>query len=157
MPPDDVQITVREATVADLTAIVHHRRSMFRDMGTEGVVLDEITRNSAPLIDRGLREGWYHGWLAVAGEEVAAGAGVMVYDWPAGPLDPQQAKRAYSLNVFTEPKFRRLGLARNLTETAIEWARRAGFKVLWLHASEFGRPIYEKLGFEQTNEMKLRL
>lgn len=131
---------------------------MFRDMGgTDQATLDRIARNSRPFIERGLREDWYHGWLAITGEEVAAGAGVMVYDWPAGPLDPDQTRRAYLLNVFTEPKFRGLGLARKLTEIAIDWARSAGFKVLWLHASEQGRPIYEKLGFDQTNEMKLRL
>jgi GNAT superfamily N-acetyltransferase len=90
-------------------------------------------------------------------DEVAAGAGVIVYDWPSGPLDPEQSKRAYLLNVFTETKFRRLGLAKALTDVAMQWARSAGFKVLWLHASDFGRPLYEKLGFENTNEMKIKL
>jgi GNAT superfamily N-acetyltransferase len=151
------QIAIREATLADLATIVAHRRGMFRDMGSEEATLDKIAKNSAPYIERGLREGWYRGWLAVANAGVVAGAGVIIYDWPTGPLDPEQTKRAYLLNVYTEPDFRRLGLARKLTEIAMEWARAAGFNVLWLHASEQGRPVYEKLGFEQTNEMKIKL
>ena len=150
-------ITIREATVADLEIIVAHRRNMFRDMGTEPALLEKIARNSRPFIERGLREGWYHGWLAAASGEIAAGAGVMVYGWPTGPLDPDATKRAYFLNVFTEPKFRQRGLARKLTDVAIEWTRKQGFKVLWLHASDQGRPIYENLGFEQTNEMRITL
>jgi len=27
----------------------------------------------------------------------------------------------------------------------------------WMHASPFGRPLYESLGFEPTNEMRLHL
>jgi hypothetical protein len=109
------QITIREATLADLATVVGHRRSMFRDMGIEESILDKIGRNSAPYIERGLREGWYRGWLAVANSQVVAGAGIIVYDWPTGPLDPEQAKRAYLLNVYTEPAFRKLGLAQKLT------------------------------------------
>lgn len=151
------EIPIRRATLADLATVVSHRRGMFRDMGTDAATLDAIERNSRPYIKRGLSEGWYHGWLAVAQSEVAAGAGVIVYDWPTGPLDPEQTKRAYLLNVYTEPKFRRRGLARELTKVAIEWARAQGFKVLWLHASSHGRPLYEDMGFEQTNEMNMKL
>jgi len=145
------------ATLTDLATVVSHRRGMFRDMGIDAATLDSIERNSRPYLERGLREGWYHGWLALLGEVVAAGAGVIVYDWPSGPTDPEQTKRAYLLNVYTEPEFRRRGLARKLTDIAIEWTRAQGFKVLWLHASDSGRPLYESMGFEQTNEMKIKL
>ena len=151
------QIEIRKATVADLAAIVNHRCGMFRDLGTDTAALDAIERNSKPYIERGLREGWYQGWLAIAYSEVAAGAGVIIYDWPTGPLDPEQTQRAYLLNVYTEAKFRRRGLARKLTELAIEWTRAQGFKVLWLHASDSGRPLYESMGFEETNEMNIKL
>jgi hypothetical protein len=30
-------------------------------------------------------------------------------------------------------------------------------RTVWLHASEEGRPLYEKMGFVATNEMKLVL
>src|SRR5207237_8857779 len=91
-------IKIRVATPNDLAAIVRHRRNMFRDdLGSSAVALNAMERTSAPFIERGLREGWYHGWLAVAG------AGVIVYDWPSNPKAPKQTQRAYLLNVYTEP------------------------------------------------------
>ena len=55
--------------------------------------------------------------------------------------------------MFTERAWRRRGLARRLMELAIEWARVKGVAKLVLHASPQGRPLYERLGFEPTNEM----
>jgi GNAT superfamily N-acetyltransferase len=54
-----------------------------------------------------------------------------------------------------EPHHRRKGLARNITDALIEWCKQNGFQSVALHASEFGRGLYEKLGFRPTNEMRL--
>jgi ribosomal protein S18 acetylase RimI-like enzyme len=63
--------------------------------------------------------------------------------------------RAYLLNFYVDPAFRGRGYARELLETAVGDARRRGIKVVSLHASKFGRPLYESSGFETTNEMRL--
>lgn len=91
-----------------------------------------------------------------AGEQIAAGLGVWLLDWPPGPtsLAPY---RAYILNVYTEPAHRRQGLARRLVETALAWSQAQGIEVAMLHASDQGRPVYAALGFVPTNEMRLSL
>ena len=61
------------------------------------------------------------------------------------------------LNVYTNPEHRGRGLARMLMEHILGWARAQGFATVELHASDEGRPLYEKLGFGQTNEMRLVL
>lgn len=151
--------TVRETAPGDLEEILLHRRMMFYDMGyQESSVLDRMVHTSRPCIERYLEEGSYRGWFAVnAQNRVAAGVGVLITDLVSGPLSPEQTCRPYLLNVYTYPEFRQQGLARMLTEQAIEWCRSEGFKILWLHASEYGRPLYESLGFVATNEMKLVL
>jgi ribosomal protein S18 acetylase RimI-like enzyme len=88
---------------------------------------------------------------------VVAGAGLLITDWVAHPLSPHDPRRAYVLNVYTDPEFRQRGLAKQLMRTIIETCRSEGFRAVWLHASEHGRPIYSSLGFEPTNEMKLVL
>ncbi len=61
------------------------------------------------------------------------------------------------LNVFTEPEWRRRGLARLLIEEIIAWARQQRLDTLALHAtSDDGLHLYEELGFVRTSEMELR-
>ena len=104
-----------------------------------------------------LGRGDYLGWFAQTAEvEVVGGAGVWVMDWPPLPRHPGD-RRANILNVYVQPQFRRRGLARRLTQTAIDWCRQAGLRVIVLHASAAGRPVYEALGFTPTNEMRLVL
>ena len=66
------------------------------------------------------------------------------------------ASRAMILNMFVEPHYRRRGIARSLMEVMIlAWCKSAGYSYVGLHASDEGRPLYESLGFQPTNEMRL--
>ncbi len=56
-----------------------------------------------------------------------------------------------------EPEHRRRGIARALVERAIGWVREQGIVEVRLHASDQGRPLYEGIGFRQTNEMRMML
>ena len=150
--------TIRRATVEDISIIVHHRKMMFTDMGLDDHAL--IDRMEAPfrvwLAER-LANRTYHGWFAVGVDgQVIGGAGLWIYNWIPSPLAPQTA-RGYILNVYTEPGHRQQGIARRLVEEILEYCREQGLKNVLLHASAQGRPIYESLGFEQTNELRIRL
>ena len=151
------EITIREATPSDSAIILRHRRSMFRDMG-EGTVeeLDRMVEVAGPWLARALADGSYHHWLALDGSgRVAGGGGVLLCPWPASPQDPC-TERAVILNVFTEPEFRKRGIARQVMLAILAWVRQQGLRSVNLHASKEGRTLYEKLGFEATNEMRLR-
>ena len=151
------ELQIREVTQDDLEEILVHRRRMFEDMGHRDViVLDEIVRSSRPVLREFLREGSYVGWFVVAAQgRVAAGAGLLISPSLSGPFAPNRTERVYLWNVYTYAEFRKRGLARMLTRRSIDYCRERGHKILWLHASEYGRPIYESLGFEPTNEMRL--
>ena len=71
------------------------------------------------------------------------------------PRDPC-IQRAVILNVYTEPEFRKRGIARQVMLTILAWVKERGFRAVNLHASAEGRHLYEKLGFEATNEMRLK-
>jgi GNAT superfamily N-acetyltransferase len=149
---------IRAATATDLEVILHHRRAMFEDMGYRDPAALEATRaSSEPFIRQGLAEGFYRGWLAEEGAgRVVAGGGLIVHPWLGHPASPQ-TRRAYILNVYTEPEYRRHGLARRIMEAILDWCRAEGFAGVALHASDQGRVLYEALGFKATNEMRLDL
>lgn len=138
--------------------ILHHRRSMFCDMA-EGTPeeLDQMVKDSTSWLTTALADGSYQGWLAQDGQgKVIAGGGVLISAWPPRPRD-SNARRAVIFNVYTEPEFRQRGLARELMLLMIGWLREHGFRSVVLHASDAGRHLYETLGFQPTNEMRLRL
>ena len=150
---------IRQATAADAPIIVHHRRAMFTDMELgDSKDLDAMEATFAPFVTRALGNGSYRGWLAETdGGRVVAGGGLIVHEWPARPGHPSDPRRAYILNVYTEPDHRKQGLARRIVTAIIAWCRAEGFWAVSLHASTYGRALYESLGFEHTNEMRLKL
>ena len=152
------EITIRKGGPGDLAVILHHRRAMFEDMGQKDkAALEAMEGSSGPFFAQALAEGWYRAWLAQnrAGE-VVAGGGILILPWPSHPRD-SQTRRPMIVNVYTEPAYRRRGLARGLMVAMLDWLRQEGYGTVSLHASDFGRSLYESLGFEATNEMRLQL
>jgi GNAT superfamily N-acetyltransferase len=86
---------------------------------------------------------------------LVGGAGLWVIDWPPHFMDAEP-QRAYLLNFYVAPEMRRHGLARELLALAVAEAKARGIVVVTLHASKFGKPLYEKAGFKLSNEMMLR-
>jgi len=153
-----VPITIRPATPADLDVVMRHRRSMFADMGNRmRADLDAMDASSRPLFARALGDGSYRGWLAREHDgRVVAGGGIIMLPYHSSPRDPSP-QRAWIVNMYTEPRYRRQGLARRLMDEMIGWCRGQGMTTVYLHASDEGRPLYESLGFTPTNEMRLHL
>jgi GNAT superfamily N-acetyltransferase len=150
---------IRMATVADADLVARHRASMFHEIHKLGDdKYNELWAAAREYLAQALPSGEYVGWLVSPADEPAriiAGAGVQIRDILPRPetLGPE----AIVLNVYTDPAFRRQGLAELLMSRVIEWAREAGIGRLVLHASVYGRPLYEKLGFIPTNEMRYTL
>jgi GNAT superfamily N-acetyltransferase len=150
--------SIREASVGDAETIVRHRREMFFDMGhREPAVLDEMTKSFRAWLTEKMSKEEYRGWFAFAQDgSVAAGAGLWLMNWPPG-LYTSEPWRGNILNVYTEQAHRRRGLARELVTTARDWCGAKGIHVVILHSSDEGRPLYEALGFQPTNEMRVFL
>lgn len=143
------------ANAEDAALIAGHRRAMFADMqAADEAVLTTVESASIPWTERMIREGRYLGWITSDGELPVASAGMFLMDWPPHPLDPEGTVRGYLLNVFVEAAYRKRGLARELVLTCLEEAKRRGIRVVTLHASDAGKPLYEALGFAVTNEMR---
>jgi GNAT superfamily N-acetyltransferase len=149
---------IRPATVGDSEIIAAQRRAMFFEMGyRDQAVLDAMIVAFRPWLLRKMEAGEYLAWLAVRADgSVAAGLGLWLMDWPPHMVGPG-SPRGNILNVYTNPDSRRQGLARRLMEVALEWCRANGIRAVILHSSNEGRPLYEKLGFRPTNEMRLML
>jgi GNAT superfamily N-acetyltransferase len=162
MPP---LFAIRLATAADAPVLARHRAEMYRDMG---VLPDdryaELVDASLRYLEEAIPSGEYVGWVAAplaSSGEVVAGAGLQLRRVLPGlrrvgdRVELAIGVQGLVVNVFTERAWRRQGVAELLMRHLLEWARERGVRNLVLHASDEGRPLYERLGFVPTNEMRL--
>lgn len=161
------EFQVRLAIRDDLDSISHHRACMFRDMGElPAEMFESFLAQSRETLHRMLERNQYVGWLVSPydqPEKIIAGAGVQLREVPPHPqpdadgkIEIVSGRQAIVQNVYTEPEWRRRGLAMLLMKEIISWADNAGIDSLVLHASDEARPLYEKLGFIATTEMRFR-
>ncbi len=156
-------IAIRLATEADARVVARHRVAMFRDMGTlpagQGPPLE---RAAEAYFRRAIPQGSYVGWLATPEGrpgEIIGGAGIQLREsiprlrLDRAAVDP--GPQGLIVNVYTEQAWRRRGVAELLMRAILRFARERGVDNVVLHASAEGRSLYEKLGFKQTNEMRL--
>ena len=150
--------SIRLATLDDAGIIAGHRHRMFLDIGDhDRQKLEAMTKAFKPWLESRMSSGEYLGWLAMASDgSVAAGLGLWLMDWPPHVLGGS-SPRGNIVNVYTEAEHRKRGLARLLMNAALEWCRANRVDVVILHASKEGRHLYESMGFEPTNEMRLVL
>ena len=156
MPPN---FAIRPGVLADLDTIIEHRRAMFRDMGHhDEAALDRMSAAFRPWLEQKMRDHEYLAWFAVHPDDhaIAAGLGLWLMDWPPHVIGPGRW-RGNIVNVYTRPQNRRMGLARRLMDTALAWCRANDVSTVILHSSADGRPLYESMGFQPTNEMRLVL
>ena len=150
-------ISIREARVDEIPEILGQRRGMYEDMGYKDAdALSAMLSSCEPYLTAALMNSSFRCWMALEGERVVARGAVLISPWPSHPYD-LECRRATILNVYVYPEFRRKGIARRLTQTMIGWCREQGLAAVYLHASKSGRPLYDSLGFEPTNEMRLKL
>jgi len=152
------EITVRPATVADVPDLVRLRRVMFESMGCDDPVqLDGTDAATAAYFGGAIPAGSFHGWLAVTpeGEPVSSG-GVVIDQHPPGPAN-LSGQIGYIMTVVTVPRYRRRGIARRVMQVILEWLAEQGIQRVALHTSDDGRSLYESLGFQPSNEMRLHL
>jgi GNAT superfamily N-acetyltransferase len=160
--------TLRRATPDDAPLITAQRHQMFADNElTTEARYNEMDRSFEPWVRERLADGRYIGLFleeAAGAEEtptipanptILAACGIFFADFPPHYLDPNPL-RAYLLNFYTSPEARGRGLATQLLQQAVDLCKEKNVHVITLHASKFGKPIYEKFGFIPNNEMILR-
>ena len=119
--------------------------------------MDAADRDYARWIGAQLSQQKLVGFLVeVAGKPEASGC---VWLQPVQPnprrIGATQPRQPYLLSMYTEPLARGRGHAVRIVRAAIQWAKRAGYGRMTLHAADMGVRIYERIGFERSREMRL--
>ncbi|MDR2441708.1 MAG: GNAT family N-acetyltransferase [Planctomycetaceae bacterium] len=141
-------INYRHAEISDIETLVEFRLRFIRHYQP-----DQITELDAE-IETGIRQyytetiptGECIHWLAEFDNRTIGGGALSIRCYAPGLL-LRNGKSAYIFNIYTEPDFRKQGIATEIVRRLIADAKQHGVTRLELHATEMGCPVYEKLGF----------
>jgi GNAT superfamily N-acetyltransferase len=151
-------ITYRAAKADDADALAQLRYEMEVERYPQRIAFDRETYLAVhhQVTRDWLARGGYDAWFAEAdGTPVAC---VILMVWELHPNGRElHRRRGLVTGVYTQPAYRRQGIARRLMELLLARARELGVHRLILWASDMGRPLYEELGFMASRAMELNL
>lgn len=142
----------------DLETLVASRLMVLRAANrlSEKADLSEVERQSRAYYEQALPGDTHVALLAYDGETLVGTGGVSFYR-VMPTCDNPSGWKAYIMNMYTAPEYRRQGIARKTLELLTAECHRRGIDFIALEATDAGRPLYEDFGFvPMNNEMLFR-
>lgn len=153
-----MQYVYRKAELCDLELLVKSRVMVLRAANKlpDDADMSEVERQSREYYKRALADGSHTAYFVFDGQRLI-GTGGMSYYSVMPTCDVPTGKKAYVMNMYTDPGYRRQGIAYRTLELLVADAKARGVEHITLEATDMGRPLYEKYGFVQMqSEMELR-
>ncbi len=152
MKPEYRKATLRETELLTETRIEVLRAANRLSVDTD---MSEVKKRSLDYYRRALRDDSHTAYLVFDGERFVGAGGVSFFQVMPTYHNPS-GYRAYIMNMYTHPEYRRRGIALRTLDLLVEEARSRGITSISLEATDMGRPLYEKYGFvKMENEMEL--
>ncbi|MDL2224811.1 GNAT family N-acetyltransferase [Eubacteriales bacterium OttesenSCG-928-M02] len=141
------EITYRQGTLQDVDFLVENRLAFI------GVTPDEreyplIKGNTFLYFHNGLTKRECQVLLAESEGEIV-GVGVIFYYNSVPNKQNPWGKNAYITSMNVAESYRRQGIGSRILEGLMALAKEKGYSVIMLQATEMGKPLYEKYGFEK--------
>ncbi len=147
----------RKATIDDLDLLVSTRITVLRAANKldDNVDMSEVERESRDYYEKALLDGSHTAYLVFDDGEFVGAGGVSYFRVMPTYHNPS-GRKAYIMNMYTAPDHRRRGIAYNTLDLLVKDAKAQGVSAISLEATDMGRPLYERYGFEKMNdEMEL--
>ena len=145
------------ATDRDIDTLTTSRIEVLRaaNLLDENADMTEVEEESRNYYKKALADGSHVAVLVKDGDNIIGAGGISYYEVMPTYHNPS-GKKAYIMNMYTKPEYRRQGIDFKTLDILIKDARSRGITQISLEATEMGRPLYEKYGFSQmTSEMEL--
>ena len=137
----------RKAVISDIKTLVTFRKQQLIE---EGQIPDgNIDCELSDFFEKCLTDGSLIQYVATEGGTIAATGGVHFYIYPPSYTN-RTGKTAYIASMYTLPGYRGKGIATAIMHILMDEAHLRGYDRICLYASKYGRPVYAKLGFEDT-------
>ena len=150
-----MNITYKKLTVNDLDVFIKMRINQLREEGAkEGIDLEPALKD---YYLRHLSDGTFVSWLALDNDRIIGTSGMSIVEKPPYFGCPS-GKIGLLSSMFTDPSYRRKGIAKTLLSKVIDEAKTQGCGTVQITASNMGVLLYSDYGFEKNeNFMQFKL
>lgn len=150
-----MDISYKKLSEEELDVFINMRIGQLREEGaTEDI---DLVPNLRDYYNRHMSDGTFVSWLAMDGEKIVGTSGMSFVEKPPYFSCPS-GKIGLLSSMFTDPDYRRKGIARELLSRVVEEARKYGCGVVQITASDMGVLLYTDFGFVKNgNFMQYKL
>ena len=148
-------VEYRRLTEKELDTFIEMRINQLREEGAEEAF--DLRPALEDYYHRHMADGTFVSWLAVADGRIVGTSGMSFVEKP--PYFGCPSGRIGLLSsMFTDPDYRRMGIARELLHRVVEEARKYGCGTVQITASDMGVKLYTSYGFVHNgNFMQYKL
>ncbi len=147
-------IAYQKLTKKELDTFIQMRIRQLREEGaTEDIDLVPALHD---YYNRHMSDGTFVSWLAMDGDRIVGTSGMSFVEKPPYFGCPS-GKMGLLSSMFTDPEYRRKGIAKELLSRVVEEARAYGCGTVQITASDMGVLLYTDFGFVKNgNFMQLK-
>ena len=152
-------IEFRKATPEDIDLLVRTRIEVLRAAnGLTGTTdMSEVEKQSHEYYEKALADETHTAYLVFDHGRFIGTGGISYYRVMPTYHNPT-GRKAYIMNMYTRPEYRRKGIVFHTLDLLVQDAREKGINSVSLEATAAGRPLYERYGFSgMKDEMELIL
>lgn len=152
-----MNLIYKKATIEDIDILTETRIEVLKAANklSDDADMSEVKEQSYNYYKKALRDGTHIAYLVFDKSRFAGAGGVSFFQVMPTYHNPS-GKKAYIMNMYTHPDYRRMGIAYKTLDMLISDTKCKGITSISLEATAMGRPLYEKYGFVKMNdEMEL--
>lgn len=152
-----MNLIYKKATIEDIELLTKSRIEVLRAANSlaQDADMSEVETQSHDYYRQALSDGTHTAYLVFDGDGFI-GAGGISYFRVMPTYHNASGNKAYIMNMYTNPDYRRLGIAYKILELLVADAKEKGVTAISLEATDMGRPLYERFGFvKMHDEMEL--
>ena len=152
-----MDLNYRKATTEDIDFLTKTRIEVLRAANglPDDTDMTEVEHQSYAYYRKALHDRTHTAYLVFDGDRFAGTGGISYYQVMPTFHNPS-GNKAYIMNMYTRPEYRRQGIARRMLDILINDAKERGIRFITLEATRMGRPLYESAGFvSMKDEMSL--
>ena len=150
--PDSI-FEYKKATIEDIDELVRTRIVVLRAANKllNDVDMSVVEKESYAYYKRALETGEHIAYLVYDNGTFIGAGGVSFYQVMPTYHNPT-GKKAYIMNMYTVPEYRRQGIAIHTLDLLVKDAKEQRVSQIALEATDMGRPLYEKYGFVKMED-----